>query len=267
MVSTVPGLMARALTARAISFPAGSSRREISVTVCSTAVWFSISVWTRTDPHRGPFVRYLRRGDIGAIPGHVDGVGGHQADIAVNPPGKHMFACARSQAGVPQIVDPYCDQVVAWARVGCQVDGKARVAAAMPAGLAAVDEHFGILKDAVEFQRDALALPFRTDVDVLPIPPVAYVEPGTQEVGQAEGMRQVNGLPGFVMEGRGGGIRRVAQLEHPAAVQLDDVARCGMRGAGLADDQCPAGQQARQGARRRVSRWGWPAAKQRGGRL
>ena len=105
-------------------------------------------------------------------------------------------------------------------RIG-DVEGEASVAAFVFADAPAVDEHFGDLKHAVEFQTDALARPRGRHFEMFSIPAVADIKPGGGEVGHRKGMRQIGGIPFRV--GKCGDVRvgDVAELEFPLAVEID----------------------------------------------
>ena len=97
-----------------------------------------------------------------------------------------MFAGARRQARVPEIVDADSDDVVAAFESGGDVEGETGVTALVLADARAVHEQFSDLKDAVEFEINALAGPRFRHVEMFPVPAVTSVEAVRGEVGNRE---------------------------------------------------------------------------------
>ncbi len=201
-----------------------------------------------------------RGGDEGAIPGDVQGIGGDEPDVAVDAAAEVVLAGARGEAGIPAVVEAHGDEVLAGDGGVGDVDFEAGVAALVSADGAAVDPDLGVLESAVEVEEEALAAPRGGHVEAFPIPAVADVEGvGRGEIRHAEAVRQADGGPGRVVEGRGLRAGVIAEEKFPVAVEVEPFAergrirrggggaRCGDRenaqnhgegGAGATEDRC-----------------------------
>ena len=187
----------------------------------------------------------LRRGHEGAVPRDVQRIGHQQVDIAVDSAAKLVCSRARRQTWIPVVVEPHSHQVVAGFYEVGNVEREPRVPALVAAGAPAVDDDFGILKGRVEFQEQALASPLRPRLKMFPVPAVSHVELSRPEVGQAEGVRQLDGFPRGVLEAGGSGAGVIAEGGLPVAIEDDPLAigRGSAEGRGRKSGGCQACQQ------------------------
>lgn len=141
------------------------------------------------------------------------------------PPEKMCSPAQGGELGVPIVVDFDGEEIRSRGQRVTNIDEEAGVSAIVMAGVLAVDEDVGDLESAFEFEEDSFREPIFCDVDLFSVPADTDIKIGGAEVGEVEGVGEVDGLPVGVVEIALGGAGVVAEEKSPLAVEIEADAR------------------------------------------